>query len=376
MKKIHGNLIIFYILSFWLHASESYKIDINYNPKTVYANQTINLDIVCKFDGRGDGMDFIFTPVPLDNVNFTLVQDFENFKDAKRIINLHYLIEFKKEGSYNISLDASMRRTNSQQLREASTGRDLGPNSIKVQYTKENIKLAPLKVEVLKSAPLAGRFTLNATVPKRTIKAYEPTQLKIELTGTAHKNSLSAFKLEIPNTTIFKDKPKIDFTATKDGFNSTLVQHFAISATENFTIPSFSIIYFDTIKKKIVELKTDKIDINVAKVNKENLLDKTNFPPPKKPIDWNEYLNYLFWYLLGILSVIIFIFLKRIKINDSPISDIVKSTNEPKELLKILLTIKDQPIDSCIKDLEHSIYSRKDVNMRDIKKRILKILGE
>jgi len=376
MKKLHGSLIIFYILSLLLNASEGYKIDVQYSPKKVYANQAMNLDIVCKFSGSGDGMDFIFTPPNINGVKFTLVQDFESFKDKKRVINLHYLVVFKKNGLYNTELKASMRRTNNQQLREASTGRDLGPNSIKVQYEQKSILLPSIKTEVLKSAPLTGIFNLNTTVLKTKTQAYEPTQLKIELTSNTNKNTILPFKLNIPDTTIFADKPKIDFTANRDGFSSKLTQHFAISATKDFTIPSFSIEYFDTIKKKIVQLKTKPIEINVASVNKKDLVDKKNFPAPKKPIDWNLYLNYLFWYLFGVLSVYIFIFFKRKKIASSPILDIVKSTNEPKELLKVLLTLQDQPIDECIKDLENSIYAKKDITMSKIKKRILKKLGE
>jgi len=376
MKKLPGSLIIFYILSVLLNANEGYKIDVQYSPKRVYANQAMNLDIVCKFDGSGNGMDFIFTPPNINDVVFTLVQDSENFKGSKKIINLHYLVEFKKDGFYNIKLKASMRKTNSQQLREASTGRDLGPNSIKVQYEQESISLQSIRINVLKSAPLTGIFSLNTTVLKTNTQAYEPTQLKIELTSNTNKNTLLPFTLNIADTTIFADKPKIDFTANRDGFNSKLTQHFAISATKDFTIPSFSIEYFDIKKKKIVKLETKPIEINVVSVNKKNLVDKKNFPEPKKPIDWNSYLNYIFWYLFGVLSVIVFIFLKRKKVTTSPVLDIVKSTNEPKELLKVLLTLQDQQIDECIKDLENSIYAKKDITMSKIKKRILQKLGE
>jgi len=376
MKKLHGSLIIFYILNLLLNASEDYTIDVQYSPKKVYENQAMNLDIICKFSGSGDGMDFIFTPPNIKDVTFTLVQDFENFKDAKRVINLHYLVEFKKNGSYTTKLKASIRKTNNQQLGEASTGRDLGPNSIKVQYEQKNILLPSIKTEVLKSAPLTGIFSLHTTVLKTKTKAYEPIQLKIELTSNTNKNTLLAFKLNIPDTTIFEDKPKIDFTANRDGFNSKLTQHFAISATKDFTIPSFSIEYFDTIKKKIVQLKTKPIEINVTPIDKKDLVDKKNFPTPKKPIDWNLYLNYLFWYLFGVLSVYIFIFFKRKKIASSPILDIIKNTNDPKELLKVLLTLQDLPVYGCIKDLENSIYAKKDITMSKIKKRILKKLGE
>jgi len=376
MKKLHGSLIIFYILSIWLNASDSYNIDVKYNPKIIYANQAISLDIICKFDGRGDGMDFIFTPPNTENVKFTLVQDFEHFKNAKRIINLHYLVEFKRSAHYSVKLEAIMRKTNSQQLREASTGRDLGPNSIKVQYEQKNIILPSINIEVLKSAPLTGTFSLDATVVKTQTEAYEPIQLKIELTGNVNKNNLQPFKLDIENATIFSDKPQIEFTANKDGFKSKLTQHFAISSTKNFTIASFSIEYFDTIKKKIVKLETNPIKINVASIDKKDLIDKKNFPESKKPIDWNEYLNYLFWYLLGVLSVTVFLFLKRKKVADRPTLDVVKNANNPKELLKVLLTMKDQPIDECIKDLENSIYAKKDITMSNIKKRILKKLGE
>jgi len=376
MKKLHGSLIIFYILSIWLNASETYNIDVKYNSKTIYANQAMNLDIVCKFDGRGDGMDFIFTPPDIENIKFTLVQDFEHFKNAKRIINLHYLVEFKKSANYNVKLKAIMRKTNNQQLREASTGRDLGPNSIKVQYEQKNIILPSINVEVLKSAPLTGIFSLDATSIKTQTEAYEPIQLKIELSGNVNKNSLHPFKLDIENATIFTDKPKIDFTSNRDGFSSKLTQHFAISSTKNFTIPSFSIEYFDTLKKKIIKLETNPIKINVASIDKKDLIDKKNFPESKEPIDWDKYLNYLFWYLLGVLSVIVFIFLKRKKVANSPTLNVVKNANNPKELLKVLLTIKDQPIDECIKDLENSIYAKKDITMSKIKKRILKKLGE
>jgi len=371
MKKLLGSLIALYFSLSLLHASQKYNIDMKYTPQTIYANQTIHMNITCRFKDRGDGMDFIFSPPKIEHVNFILLKDYQQFKDGRRIVIQDYLVEFTKPSEYSIALDAFVRKTNSRQLREASTGRDLGPNSVKIQYTEEKTALAPLNVHVLPSAPFTGDFSLQASVDKTTLEAYEPVQLKVELFGSASKESIKPFTLQIEDATIFSDEPKIESSMDEKGFSSKLTQHFAISSTKNFTIPPFTIEFFDTKTKKIVTLQTKKIDITVAPPLKEKLLDTSNYPTPSQPIEWQKYLDYLFWYILGILSTIAFGFLKRKRPKRDDILDVIKSTKEPKELLKLLLTIERQPISECISDLEKSLYAKKDVNMSELKKRIL-----
>ena len=228
------------------------------------------------------------------------------------------------------------------------------------------IKIKPLPSGVT----LFGNYTLRLNVDKKEVKENEPVNVTIEVKGEGNIDDIKEFNINIPNATVYKDKPKIETFFKDNKYQGIYTQKFAIVGDGNFEIPPFEIKFFNNNKTRVQ--KSKKISIKVLKTtpsNKSHIIkpaEKIVIEKPKiviKNATHREKLQYLlFGILIGVLVVILIYLIKKSLTKSNTIESsyqktILKSKND-KELLEILLPFvsDSKEIDLVVKKLEENLY--------------------
>jgi len=105
------------------------------------------------------------------------------------------------------------------------------------------------------NAKLVGNFTINASVDKTQINANEAVNLTVSVVGKGNLEDIESFKPYIPGVSVFDEKAVIK--------GDTLTQKIALVADNNFTIPSFSVAFYNLKTKRVEKITTKEIPITV-----------------------------------------------------------------------------------------------------------------
>jgi hypothetical protein len=142
------------------------------------------------------------------------------------------------------------------------------------QTVKHTITSAPLKITVdplPPGAPAAfkgavGKFTLNATVDKKTTKTNEPISLKITLSGTGGIKLLEAPVLDLPKDfEQFTPKVSENIQRQQDRISGSKTFEFLLFPRNpgTRTLKPIAFAYFDPAKREYVSLASPQIDLNI-----------------------------------------------------------------------------------------------------------------
>ncbi len=128
----------------------------------------------------------------------------------------------------------------------------------------------PIEMKVYappKGVKLVGNFDITIRVDKTVIHPNEAVNAVLTIKGDGNVEDLEAFKPYIQNANVFAEKPIVDEK------NGIFTQKIAFVGDSSFTIPSFSIRYFDPKTKKIQTKSTAPIDIKVEGAKQEAALN-------------------------------------------------------------------------------------------------------
>ncbi len=106
-------------------------------------------------------------------------------------------------------------------------------------------------------AKLIGDFVISLELDKSKIGANEALNATISVSGEGNLEDIQSFKPLINGVSVFEE----DRVIVGDRFT----QKLAFVADENFTIPAFELVYFDTKTKKVRKIQTQSVDIEVYK---------------------------------------------------------------------------------------------------------------
>ncbi len=240
-------------------------------------------------------------------------------------------------------------------------------NSLKV-----NVEPLPNNLE------LYGHFLIKLDVPKKEVKANEPLNITIKVSGEGNFDDIKKFKLNIPGAMVYESEPKVKANIVNGKYVGELTQKVAIVADRNYTIPSISLRFFDSKNQKEVKVSTNPIKIKVIgsptiSVTKpvtnnmkiDTIKSDKNISKTKEIIKQtnnkiNSYIFAIVGFLLGILTMFTINMIKSKKSKTEPIPIVkkIKKAKSDKELYKLLLPYAKD--DSYIKDkldkLEENIY--------------------
>ena len=303
MKRIHGKIILLFLILFTSIASANNKY-CTYSIKSSKENIFINEPIYITFHARQKTKNEVmfFDLKPRQNPKYEIISIKEkrhefNYHDAEKTFT--YLVFAKKSGKINVELDFRIRRASDDAVSEAYTGsRD---NVKSIPTTNVNIALVSvsLNVKALKqNVNGVGNFKLDMKVDKKSSNSYDAINVEYHLVGTGYLNKNFSPLKNITNTSIFKGKKALAPRASKNGYIYNVTWNYAIVAKEDFKITSAKFKTYDYKKDKFILTTLEEKRIKIKALNIENLVDDKN--SPDSSIDFEKYLDYFY-------SIMIFI---------------------------------------------------------------------
>lgn len=232
----------------------------------------------------------------------------------------------------------------------------------KTYFSNElNIKVKPLPAGV----DLVGNFSIMAVADKKKINANEAVNVTLEVLGDGNLEDIKSFKPFVDGVSVFDEK--IVLKGTK------LTQKMAFVADSDFTIPVFSLRYFDPQTKEIKTISTNEIAISVkgAKPQEELTIKREEIT---KEVPTVSSSNGEFSLLLMIVTFVVGLAFGILLMLTKPWKKFSKekaiSIKDPKVLLVKLLPFKDdEEVQKIVDILEKNIYSGENI---EIEKKLLK----
>ncbi len=212
-----------------------------------------------------------------------------------------------------------------------------------------------------------GDFKIKTDIDKLKIEQGKAVNLMVTIYGDGNFEDIEKFNLDIDGATIYSDESEFSYNQWQ--------QKFAIVGGQDFTIPGFTLDYFDKATQSKKSITTKPINIQVEGVKTlQNSIKKIEQKPAN--IDNNSSANNLKYYylLLGIFIGVLVSFLavsfknKKPNRNKNLINQIKLARND-KALFNLLLPLNLDNLKTILQQLEANIY--KDAQHKIRKKDII-----
>jgi hypothetical protein len=229
---------------------------------------------------------------------------------------------------------------------------------------------------------LIGDFTISAVADKTEITKNEAVNVVVKVVGEGNLEDIESFKPSIPGVNVFAEKIKIE--------GNVLTQKLAFVSDRDFTIPPFSLSFFNTDEKKIKKVTTKAIEIKVKgssataydtlQIKKSTGISENEkaLPNIKREED-TTHLSYSWLGGMFAVGLIVGAILMFVALRLAPFSSKEKkrrfSPKDEKQLLVRLLPYKDEDKDvaAIITTLERNLYEGKN---EPLDKKLLKSVLE
>lgn len=319
--------------------------------KSIFLNETVKVTLKLVLSGEDKNTQVYFEDYDTDDFwtkKLTYNQIIK--KENSTTYVYEYLIDAKSTGEF--SLPKQKINISNKKIRKYIKWKKEYSNELRIEvyHLAENI-------------PIQGDYSILAEVNKSKLKANESVSLTLEIKGKGNIQDIKDFSLFIEEQTVFKDISIVEKEFVDKSYEGIFTQKFLVVADKSFTIPSFSLKYFDMQKEMITEVRTKPIYIEVEEA-KVNLGDDYKL----------KYIFALGGILLGFMSLFVFKYFKAYnkKKKTSLYIKIKKSKNDKELYLHLIKDKNNEDFSSFIKLLEENIYKDKKhkISKRDIIKRI------
>jgi len=214
---------------------------------------------------------------------------------------------------------------------------------------------------------LIGNFTISLDVDKTHIKENEAVNLVVKVEGNGNLEDIGSFKPKIDGVTIFDEEPKIS--------GNKLTQKIAIVADSNFTIPQFSLLFFNPKTKLVQRVSTKEVKIVVDSKKKKSIevvqtkttstnQNSTTTKVVSKEVDK---LYVAIFTILGFIAGVLFMMFKPFKLLKKEKELSIKDNRVL--LIKLMPYKDDKEVAKLIESLEANLFLNKNIQ---IDKKVLK----
>ena len=242
--------------------NENFILELKSDKKEVFVGEPFEVRLIFKQKRGVEAIDSKFYPPKLEG--FWIKHQSEPKKEIQGeyiITTIYYTMAAQREGNLHIS-PAKIKIA----VRDKSV--DFW-NSFMPSVQWRTYYSNPIDLKVYappKGVKLVGNFDISIKVDKTMIHPGEAVNGLITIQGNGNVEDIEAFKPYIKNGNVFEEKPIIDEK------NGIFKQKIAFVADNSFTIPPFSIHFFDPKTKRITTKSTAPIKIKVIGAKKEEPL--------------------------------------------------------------------------------------------------------
>jgi len=379
MKKNLGKLLLFLLLSSLLQANSLATYKLFTKKIDAYLKEPIEITFIAKQENHTDNMFFLLEPHKSPDYEIKLLKKTTNNKRHDSLVTFSYVLFPLKAKKINLNFDFTVQTVSDQALAQSSIDDHDGSKAVQIDSSKK-IDVKPLILKI-KNIPhdvaFIGDFTLQSQCSTQKITQYDDANIIYTVQGKGYKNYTNNILNTISHVNQFSDIHDTYSRLTKDGYISQRIYTYALSAKENFTIPSLHLKAFSYKTHKVYMLEAPSYPIEVTKINPLTLLDKKDSPTTENIFSTEilkQYSIYLLLFIFGFISAKFSnIKLKREKKTKS-FQDI-KETTSQKELIMLLINkYQSYDIKEFVNKLEKLEYEKSTQSFSSIKKELLKFL--
>jgi hypothetical protein len=328
--------------------NKNFKLEVNTTKKAIVGYPTlVDIKFYQKTNAKVSAVQMI-----LPKGDFTLKQvgkESDYFDGVYKVAEVKYLLIPKSEGIIHFSVALK--------LGFAKSAIDSFGFVTQVMKYKTLAKNIDIKVKKIYDG-IIGNFKISMDLDKIKVKVNKPVNGKLIIEGYGDLNNLSDIKIDIPNATIYDNKPKITQIIKDNKIYSKYEKSFVVLADNNYTIPPVEISYYDIKEKKVKNISTKPVFVEVIK--DKNRVVVNNIDNNKSKIQVQTKIvtkyktNYIMLLSIFILGVIVGYLLSFIKIK--------KEFKLPANLYNKLLPYADNP---KIKTILEKLYNKKKLNKEE-----------
>jgi len=356
--------------------SDDFDLTITSSKKQLYVGESLIVKLTFKYKRGLKITNLGFEPPHFENFWYKKIDNSNKRyeENGYMVQELDFLLFPQKSGTLKIKplrVDVQMVDTTSSSnftfFSSAPKLKKIYSNSLSF-----NVKALPSDVTLI------GDFTLNATIDKNEINLGESINYRLEITGSGNFDDIEDFKLDIPNTTIYDNKAKIETKFEDDKYQGKYSKVFSIVPNTSLEIPPFELKFFNKEENKVKILKTKSFKIKVnGKKQKDEVLQKPIEKEEKVFVE-KEFplIEKIKYFLFGALSILLifclYIYVKlqksKKKIKETSLSKLIKSSKDRLDLLKVLIPYlkRDNELDNLIFECEKS-----NLEFKILKKKVL-----
>ena len=364
--------------------SDNFDLTIKINKNKVYVGEEILLTMTFKYKKNIQIYDLNFIQPNFDNFWSKQLKTNKQPQDNLYVVQeLSYLLFPQKSGTLEIpalSINAVLPdlTQRSSFFGAPTKNKRIYSNSLKV-----DVKPLPNNVNLI------GDFKISSKIDKDSIKVGEAVSFQLEIEGRGNIDDLDEFKLNIPNATIYDNPSQKDFNIQNGKYGGVYKKSYSIVASDDFTIPSISLEYFDKKLDLTKSIKSKEYKIKVHGVPKVKQQLEVKQPDITNEIVQTKVINKvvktsdnekILYFIFGfIVSSILFISYlvwnnRTIKQEDLPLEKSIKSCATKDELLKKLVPYIN--IDENLDKMLYELESNKEIDLKKIKKDLVSIVRE
>ncbi|WP_456323906.1 hypothetical protein [Hydrogenimonas sp.] len=380
MKKNPGSLwLLILLLPLWLHAAADYRYSLEVDKESLYAKEPLLLRFTVWQTDPSKMMFFSFKPLDRSDFFIKRIDKVVENTSRRRKAIFTYLLYPLKSGTLTLHFDLVVKRTNEARIALSTTGGRYNVKDVETEDSHENVEPKTIYVKPLPApVDLVGDFTLITETDRQRSEAYKPVYMTIRLKGRGFPPGPGIFALKFPtNVEYFSDAPKIIERYTKKGIEFEGTWSYALVSSESFTVPPIKLKAFSASKEKLYELSSPAIPIEVVKPPLSQVMAPQDSPEStyayiERIESWGRY---LFIFLCGFISALLYLKIKNLLFKGaSPdlFQKEVKSAKDAKELLVLLVRTDVERYAFAIDILERAIYFNEPLDLKEIKKEILK----
>ena len=347
-----------------------FELILNTNKEDVYVGEPFNLTLLFKQKRSTEVVDSKFVGPDLKGFWVKGESKPERYNEGEyTVTKIVYTMAAQREGPLKIT-PAQMRVATRSNTKD-SWG-SWRPNVKWRAYFSNNVNINASALPV--GVSLVGDFRIKAYADKKVISPNEAININLEVTGSGNFEDIKSFKPYIDGVSVFDEKIVLNAKG--------LSQKIAFVSDEDFSIPAFTLKYFDLKTKKIKTISTAVINVSVKGEKKKDLILKKD----EKEIEQVQVIkeapastgkSEISNGLIGIIffgGLLIGAIITLLKPWTAFNREKTVSIKEPKILLVKLMPYKDdERVLELIDILEKNIYSNADF---EIDKKLVKELIE
>lgn len=327
---------------------KEFVLELSSRKKSVYVGETFDITLMFKQRRDSKAVDSKFIPPELKGFWIKSESQPARVEEGEYVITkLTYTLAAQRAGNQKVT-KAQMRIATRSGKRDP-WGAFMPSIKWKGYFSNElDIDVKPLPVGV----DLIGNFAISVKAEKKEVNANEAVNIKIEVTGVGNLEDIKSFKPHIEDVSVFDEKISIE--------GNKLTQNIAFVTERDFTIPSFSLKYFDTKTKSVKTIRSEAIAVKVknAKAKEELTIKREeNQSEGVVSVSRGEFdkLTLMVTFILGLLIGVAIMLIKPFKFSKK---EKTVSLKEPKNLLMKLLPYRDdEDVKKVVDILEKNIYS-------------------